>query len=141
MPDIVWRFGERIRIIRRDQNLSQEEFGQQLGLSRQTINAYENDRARPSLDLIAKICDSYNTAPNWLLTGFGSPTQTRSYQLSEGMDEQFAVSEDNLSAEQMALINYVRANRGTAERLLHWLMSAAVQTNEPLVPLPELDAD
>ena len=141
MSDISWQFGERIRLIRRDQNLSQEDFGQQLGLSRQTINAYENDRVRPSLDVIAKICDSYTIDPNWLLTGFGSPTQTRSYQRSDGMNEQFAVSEDNLSAEQMALINYVRANRGIAEKLLHWLMSAAVRTADPLVPLPELDAD
>ena len=41
-------FGERMRYIRRRANLNQEDLANKLNLSRQSINAYENERAMPS---------------------------------------------------------------------------------------------
>lgn len=45
----------RVRALREQQGLSQQELGDKLEVSRQTINAIENDRYDPSLPLAFKI--------------------------------------------------------------------------------------
>ncbi len=45
----------RVRALREDQGWSQERLATELGVSRQTINAIENDRYDPSLPLAFKI--------------------------------------------------------------------------------------
>lgn len=44
-----------LRVLRAKMNWSQEELGKRLGVSRQTINAIENDKYDPSLPLAFKI--------------------------------------------------------------------------------------
>ena len=44
-----------LRVLRAKMNWSQEELGNRLGVSRQTINAIENDKYDPSLPLAFKI--------------------------------------------------------------------------------------
>ena len=45
----------RVRALREDEGWSQERLATELGVSRQTINAIENDRYDPSLPLAFKI--------------------------------------------------------------------------------------
>ena len=45
----------RLRILRAEHGLSQEDLGQKLGVSRQAINAIEAERHDPSLELACKI--------------------------------------------------------------------------------------
>ena len=44
-----------IRALRNERNWSQEDLAQKLGVSRQTVNAIENDRYDPMLPLAFKI--------------------------------------------------------------------------------------
>ena len=46
--------------LRKDFNLSQEELGKKLSLSRQMISALENELALPSLDTLDKLNELYN---------------------------------------------------------------------------------
>ena len=45
----------RIRVFRAERGWSQAELAEQLGVSRQTVNAIENDRYDPSLPLAFEI--------------------------------------------------------------------------------------
>lgn len=45
----------RVKVLREQQGLSQQQLGDLLGVSRQTINAIENERYDPSLPLAFKI--------------------------------------------------------------------------------------
>jgi putative transcriptional regulator len=45
----------QLRLLREHQGLSQQQLGEILGVSRQTINAIENERYDPSLPLAFKI--------------------------------------------------------------------------------------
>lgn len=49
----------RIRVLRAEQGWSQADLAQKLGVSRQTVNAIENDRYDPSLPLAFKIADVF----------------------------------------------------------------------------------
>jgi putative transcriptional regulator len=45
----------RLRVLRAERNWSQADLAEQLGVSRQTINAVETERYEPSLGLAFKI--------------------------------------------------------------------------------------
>lgn len=49
-----------IKRLRKDAGLRQEDMAKELGVSRQTIIAIENDKYNPSLELAMKIAKSLN---------------------------------------------------------------------------------
>ncbi len=49
----------RVRELRRQNKWTQSELGEQLQVSRQTINAIENSRYDPSLSLALKIAETF----------------------------------------------------------------------------------
>jgi putative transcriptional regulator len=50
----------RIRVLRAELNISQEELANQMGVSRQTIHAIENNKYSPSLTLGMSIAKLFN---------------------------------------------------------------------------------
>lgn len=63
--------GDRILEIRKSKKLSQEEFGQAIGLSRSQIGCYETNLKNVSNRSIRDICLNFNINENWLRTGAG----------------------------------------------------------------------
>lgn len=61
----------RIKEIRKDQGLTQIEFGEKLGLKGNTITTYENGTRVPSEAAIVAICRTYSINRKWLETGEG----------------------------------------------------------------------
>ena len=127
MISFTWQFGERFRRIRKAINLTQEEFGQMLGVSRQTINAYENDRQRPPLDMMEKVCREQGISPRWLLAGQGGPRVDTSYAPTDESSVHIAVTEEALAPEQLALINYITEDQGRAVKLARFLLDQALK--------------
>ena len=61
----------RIRQIRKENSLTQEEFGQSIGCCQQRISFIENGRCFPSDLLIRSISSVFGVNREWLLTGKG----------------------------------------------------------------------
>lgn len=66
----------RIKKVREALNLSQREFGEKLGVSRDVISNLEYDRVPPKELLLRHICRLYNVNPRWLETGEGEMFDT-----------------------------------------------------------------
>lgn len=66
----------RLKDLRKKLRLTQEEFGYNLGLARNTIAQYESGRIIPSNSVTLSICKTYNVNENWLLTGEGEMFNT-----------------------------------------------------------------
>lgn len=60
-------FGERLKQLRQLKNLSQEELGKRLGVSKQTVSNWEIENVTPSLDMFENIARLFDTTPNYLL--------------------------------------------------------------------------
>ncbi|MCH7575662.1 MAG: helix-turn-helix transcriptional regulator [Candidatus Marinimicrobia bacterium] len=131
MTEFLWQFGERFRTIRKRAKLNQDEFGRILGVSRQTINAYENNRQRPPLDMMEKVCKLQSISPIWLLSGYGKPNIDKDYPESEGRAARHAIADEILSAEQKALMNFIALNRERADKLAHVLMEQGLNALGP----------
>ena len=54
------QFSENLKKIRKEQNLSQEELADELGVSRQAISKWESSQAYPEMDKIIMLCDKFN---------------------------------------------------------------------------------
>ena len=64
---------DRIKLVRKDASLTQEEFGTELGVSRIAITTYETGRVIPDKSIRLLICEKFNENESWLETGEGVP--------------------------------------------------------------------
>lgn len=62
---------ERIKLLRKELHLTQQEFADQLGIKRNTIATYEIGRNEPIDAVIRLICSKFNVNEDWLRTGEG----------------------------------------------------------------------
>ena len=58
---------ERIRVVREKRNITQIRLSIEIGVSQETISAYENGKAEPKLEKLIKIANFLNTTTDYLL--------------------------------------------------------------------------
>ena len=59
-------FGDRLQALRHGSGLTQEEFAQQLKVSRQAVSKWESSRGYPEIEKIIYICNHYGVSINEL---------------------------------------------------------------------------
>lgn len=59
----------RLRKLRKDANLNQEELGEKIGLSGRTISALERGESKPSPEDIIALSDFFKVSTDYLLKG------------------------------------------------------------------------
>lgn len=62
---------ERIKEVRKSLGLTQNEFGEKLGVRGNTITNYESNSRKPSNAIISAICREFQISEEWLRTGEG----------------------------------------------------------------------
>lgn len=60
-------FGKRLCVLRSESGLSQEDFGKKIGLSRNSIYNYENEKRTPCLEDLVKIAEYFQVSYDYLL--------------------------------------------------------------------------
>ena len=61
--------GDKLIKLRKENKISQEEFAEKLGVSRQTVSNWENYKNYPDISTIVKISELYNISLDILLKG------------------------------------------------------------------------
>lgn len=82
---------ERVKQLRTTLDLTQEEFGKKLGVTRSAISYIESGRSNLTDRMIFLICREFNVSEDWLRDGIGEP-----FDLPE--DETAAIVTDVLIA-------------------------------------------
>lgn len=77
---------KRIKGIREKANMSQQEFGKYLGVSRDVIGNIEYGRVAPKEPFLSLLCSVFNINMNWLLTGEGESTD-ENLEMRKNIDE------------------------------------------------------
>ena len=65
--------GEKIQQLRKQNQLSQEELGQQLFVSRQTVSLWENNQTVPTIDNLIRLKEIFGISIDSILTGEEPP--------------------------------------------------------------------
>lgn len=60
-------FGENLKILRKENNYTQENLAKILNVSKMTISAWEADKQEPSIDNIIKLALIFRTSTDYML--------------------------------------------------------------------------
>lgn len=63
----VCDFGTVLKQLRKSHNLTQEELGLNIGLSKAVISKYENSMGYPTFDMLIQIADYFGVTTDYLL--------------------------------------------------------------------------
>ena len=76
---------DRIKKIRKELDLTQQEFADRIGIARGNVGAYEVGKNAPSDAVISLICREFNINADWLRTGQGDMfmKQSRNEQMAK----------------------------------------------------------
>ena len=62
---------DRIKLVRKDLEMTMEKFGEQIGVSKSAVNMLEKGTNTPSVQTIKAICREFNVSEDWLRNGEG----------------------------------------------------------------------
>jgi len=98
--------GERIKQIRKESKLTQEEFANALGTKRGNISKYEIDENSPSDAIVTLLKDRFNVNEVWLRTGEGDPylKKSRNEEISEFI-KQIEIEDDTFKSDLILLLS------------------------------------
>jgi transcriptional regulator with XRE-family HTH domain len=72
-------FGDRLRLLRESENLSQKELGNILNIPSQNISKYELNKRQPDFDTLKRIATHFNVSIDFLLDH--NPTNSTKNQI------------------------------------------------------------
>lgn len=67
--------GKRIKFLREQNHLTQQQLGDIVGLHNSNIGRIENNKVYPTADVLIKIIKHFQISGDWLLLGQNSPPQ------------------------------------------------------------------
>ena len=124
--------GEKIFRLRTEQGLSQETFGEKLGVSRQSVSKWETDQSVPELDKIVMISEFFGVSTDYLLKDIGETYSTAEAKTSH--TETFSRDEYRIGRRPTA-----EAHRdGSPSAMWRWAGCASVLSLWDYSPLPFL---
>ena len=85
---MIAKFSTRLRELRMNKGLRQEQVAKLIGVNKSAISTYENDTRQPSFEILVRLANLYRVSTDYLL----GQTNNRSVDLS------------GLSAQEAALI-------------------------------------
>jgi transcriptional regulator with XRE-family HTH domain len=97
-------FQERLKKLRKERNLSQDEVGKPLNISGRTVGNYESGEREPSLGTLIKIADFYDVSLDYLM----GRTDSRGL---DSVSEEVSILEklpDEAKDEVRVLLEYIR---------------------------------
>jgi len=104
--------GSRIRSVREELNLTQEEFANEVGVNKKTISFVENGHRKPSQEVLSTMSHKYKTNLEWVSTGKGNKNSDNT------VNER---SPDNMYAKIVSLEMELVEVRGMMEQILERL--------------------
>lgn len=92
-------FGNRLKQVRIENELTQAELAKKLGISTSAIGMYEQNRREPAADIILKILDIFGLSADWLL--YGRETTLSQNTLYNTQTEDFSTIIEDLKHQLM----------------------------------------
>lgn len=77
-------FGDKLRELRTERNMTQEELANRLGIVKATVSGYETSQTYPSIEVLIKLCDIFDVTSDYLL----GRSESRTLLKSDLTDEQ-----------------------------------------------------
>lgn len=93
-------FGDRLRELRKEKNISQEELANLFEVNKSTVSAWEVNKAQPNFDTLIKLANYFNVTPNYLLC-FTQDDIDKIEKLKIAMKDAGLMASDDLTIEEL----------------------------------------
>ena len=108
--------GKRIKKIRNDKSMKQEEFGALIGSNRSVISRLESGRQHIDQEILMKFWTTLRVSPHWLITGEDPDVSARLAELAK-LKSDFKETQQNLVD--------MRSHRDSLAEIIQLLKDAA----------------
>lgn len=89
-------FGLRLRDLRNEKKLTQDELGKLLNVSGKTIGTWERDSRQPNIEAINKLASIFNVTTDYLLGNSDEKHSQKYYELSDREKNDIAIQAEKL---------------------------------------------
>ncbi len=79
-------FGAKIRCLRENLELSQQEVSNHIGCSSKVLSNYELDKREPDFETLIKLCDFFNVTADFLLNRTNNPRYFKELALNSQLE-------------------------------------------------------
>lgn len=120
---------DRIRKIRRDLDLTQQEFADRIGVKRGAIANYEIGRNVPTDSVVSLICREFGVNEEWLRDGTGETFAPDASDELEALVKRYDLS----NADQVLIEKYINLKAGSRETIIDFITGvvAALEDLDP----------
>lgn len=126
--------GERIKKVRKELDLTQQEFCDRIGLKRNSISLVESDKRNPSNQLLLAICREFNVSEEWLRTGDGDMfiQQSKEDELKTAVDNLLSGETSEFKQRLVKVLASLKEEQWVfLEEKLEEILGAKAQVQEP----------
>ncbi|MDE1506268.1 helix-turn-helix domain-containing protein [Ligilactobacillus salivarius] len=85
-------FGLRLRALRNEKKLTQDELGKLLNVSGKTIGTWERDSRQPNIEAINKLASIFDVTTDYLLGNSNEKQPQKYYDLSDKEKKRYCYS-------------------------------------------------
>ena len=110
----------RIKLLRKNLNLSQEEFGTRIGITRASISNIEKGTRNMSEQTVKSIYREFNVSPLWLKTGEGDIFLKFPDTLLDELADEYKLTE----IEKKLVSSFLKLNHSDREIITSYLKNA-----------------
>lgn len=116
-------FGTRLKRLRINKDMTQQDFAEHFDLNKSSISKYEKDKNLPENQLLMEIADYFNVSVDYLLCRTNNPTSLNDAKLkSEGcQDPREQLSKPLEMKDLMGLFGYALADEESKKEILDFI--------------------
>ena len=118
---------ERIRKIRRDLDLTQQDLADRIGIKRNTVANYETGRNEPVDSVVSLICREFHVNEEWLRNGIGEMFTQDSEDELQALTEKYSLS----AADRILIEKFVGLKADTRSAILNFMTDVVASLQEP----------
>lgn len=112
---------DRIKKVRRELDLTQQEFADRLGVKRGTVANYEVGRNEPVDSIISLICREFHVNENWLRYGDGEMFSSDPEDELQALTEKYGLT----AADRILIEKFVNLKAESREAVLQFITDVA----------------
>lgn len=103
---------ERIKHLRKELHLTQQEFADKIGMKRNTIANYESNRNEPSNSVVSLICREFSVNETWLRTGEGEMfiKKTRDDEIADFVADLMSEEDDSFKRRFVVMLSRLNSD-------------------------------
>ena len=127
----------RLKLLREDQNMTQQKFADKLGIKRTTIGNYEVGRNEPVDSVISLICDRFGVNEQWLRTGVGKMyLETKKDDDIDRLINEM-LNDETAERKKRLVTSILRLSPEQIEKGVEWMKEAFGLVEEPTAADPK----